>query len=200
MISLVFKRAFALFFIITSLLFANGSLVIRNDAILPQKTVDKINEIGKELRQKTGVSLYVAVVKKMDQKKIVDFEKSLTKDLKPPFILLALSVEDQKVDIYSSDDVKKRFNKEQILSPYPWEGSIIPILTAHFKNQKAAIEAAILNGYSEIAEQVAKSYGIKLKSAIGNTNRNIYYWLRILFYSIIALIFINFIYRRYIKR
>ena len=198
--SLAFKRAFALFFIMTSLLLASETLIIRNDAILPQKTVDKIDEIGKELRQKTGVSLYVAVVKKMDQKKIVDFEKSLAKDLKPPFILLALSVDDQKVDIYSSDDVRKRFNKEQILSPYPWEGSIIPILTAHFKNQKAAIEAAILNGYSEIAEQVAKSYGIKLKSAIGNTNRNIYYWLRILFYSIIALIFANFIYRRYIKR
>lgn len=196
--SLVFKRAFALLFLFSSLIFAQ--IILKNDAILPQKTINKIEEIGKELRQKTGVSLYVAVVKKMDQKKIVDFEKSLVKDLKPPFILLALSVEDQKVDIYSSDDVKKRFDKEQILSPYPWEGSIIPILTAHFKNQKAAIEAAILNGYSEIAEQVAKSYGIKLKSAIGNTNRNIYYWLRILFYSIIALIFANFIYRRYIKR
>lgn len=196
--SLVFKRAFALLFLFSSLIFAQ--IILKNDAILPQKTINKIEEIGKELRQKTGVSLYVAVVKKMDQKKIVDFEKSLAKDLKSPFILLALSVDDQKVDIYSSDDVKKRFNKEQILSPYPWEGSIIPILTAHFKNQKAAIEAAILNGYSEIAEQVAKSYGIKLKSAIGNTNRNIYYWLRILFYSIIALIFANFIYRRYIKR
>ena len=196
--SLVFKRAFALLFLFSSLIFAQ--IILKNDAILPQKTINKIEEIGKELRQKTGVSLYVAVVKKMDQKKIIDFEKRLAKDLKPPFILLALSVDDQKVDIYSSDDVKKRFNKEQILSPYPWEGSIIPILTAHFKNQKAAIEAAILNGYSEIAEQVAKSYGIKLKSAIGNTNRNIYYWLRILFYSIIALIFANFIYRRYIKR
>ena len=196
--SLVFKRAFALLFLFSSLAFAH--IILKNDAILPQKTIKKIEEIGNELRQKTGVSLYVAVVKKMDRKKIVDFERSLAKDLKPPFILLTLSVEDQKVDIYSSDDVKNRFDKEQILSPYPWEGSIIPILTAHFKNQQAAIEAAILNGYSEIAEQVAKSYGINLKSAIGNTNRNIYYWLRILFYSIIALIFLNFVYRRYVKR
>ena len=71
--SLVFKRAFALLFLFSSLIFAQ--IILKNDAILPQKTINKIEEIGKELRQKTGVSLYVAVVKKMDQKKIIDFEK-----------------------------------------------------------------------------------------------------------------------------
>ncbi len=197
--SLALRRALALFLFITSLIAAEN-FILKNDAILPQKTINKIEEIGNELYQKTGVKLYVVAVRKMDTKKIADFEKRLAQQLRPPFILLTLSVQDHKVDIYSSEDVAKRFDKEQILSPYPWKGTIIPILTAHFKNQQAAIEAAILNGYSEIAEQVARSYGLKLQSALGNTNRNIYYWLRILFYSIIALIFANFVYRRYIKK
>ncbi|NPA63723.1 MAG: TPM domain-containing protein [Epsilonproteobacteria bacterium] len=192
-----FLRALALFFIP---LFAAENFIIKNEEILPQKTVQKINEIGNELAQKSGVRLYLAAVKKMPTKKIIDFEKRLAKGLEPPFVLLAIATEDQKVDIYSSKETSKLFDKEEILSPLPWKGSIIPLLTSHSKDQHAAVEAALLNGYAEIAEQIASSKGVSLKSAIGNTNRNIYYWLRILFYSIIALIFVNMIYRRVVQR
>ncbi len=193
------QRALALL-LLSLTLGAAQNFILLNENILPQKTIQKLNAIGSELFQKTGVALYVAVVKKMPTQRIVDFEKELIQKLQPPYVLLTLSTEDKKVDIVASKDAQKLFNKEEILSPLPWRGSIIPLLTAHFKNQNAAVEAAILNGYSEIAEQVAASRGIKLKEAIGNTNRNIYYWLRILFYSIIVLILLNFIYRRYIKQ
>lgn len=195
-----FQRAFFALFLLSTLLFgAAENFIILNENILPKKTIEKINAIGNELYQKTGVGVYVAVVKKMPTKKIVDFERELSKKLPKTYVLLTLSVSDKKVDIISSQDLQKSFDKEEILSPLPWKGSIIPLLTAHFKNQNAAIEAAILNGYSEIAEQIAKHKNVNLKEAIGNTNRNIYYWLRILFYSIMALIVLNFIYRRYIK-
>lgn len=192
------KRAFALLIFALPLI-ASSHFILKNDNILPDKTIKKIDEIGNELFKKTGVKIYVAVVQKMPTKKIVDFEKSLAKSLQPPYVLLTLALKNKKVDIISSPDVAKRFDKEAILSPYAWKGSIIPILTAHFKNQKAAVEAAILNGYSEIAEEIAASFGVKLTSALGNTNRDIYYWLRIVFYSILLLIFINFIYRRFKK-
>ena len=194
-----FSRAFALFFLALSL-YASQNFVLKNENILPPKTVQKINEIGNELAQKTGVKVYLAAVKKMPTKKIVDFEKQIAKNLQPPFVLLTIAVEDKKVDIYHSSDTAGLFDKEEILSPLPWKGSIIPLLTSHSKDPHAAVEAALLNGYAEIAEQIADAKGVTLKSAIGNTNRNIYYWLRILFYSIIALIFINVIYRRVIKK
>ncbi len=183
-----------------SLLFAAESFVLYNDDILPQKTVDKIDEIGGELRQKTGVSLYLAAVKKMPTQKIKDFEAQIARDLEPPFILLTFSRDDHKVDIVNSPDTDALFDKEQVLSPFPWSGSIIPLLESHSKNQKAAIEAALLNGYADIAEQVAAAKGVELKSGLGNTNRNIYLGLRILFYAILALIFINYLYRRFAKR
>ena len=194
-----FTRAF-LALLFPFALFASSNFVLKNEQILPEKTVRKINEIGNELAQKSGVKVYLAAVKKMPTKKIVEFEKELARNLRPPFVLLTIAVEDQKVDIYSSDDAAALFDKEEILSPLPWKGSIIPLLTSHSKDQHAAVEAALLNGYAEIAEQIAKAKGVTLKSAIGNTNRNIYYWLRILFYSIIVLILANMIYRRVIKR
>ena len=192
-------RALALVFVV-SYLYSSENFVLLNENILPQKTVEKINEIGNELLQKTGVHLYVAAVQKMKGKKIVDYEKNLSSTLPKPFVLLTLAVKNHKVDIINSSDISQRFDKEEILSPLPWKGTIIPLLTSHSKNPKAAIEAAILNGYAQIAEEIANSYGKKLKSGLGNTNRTIYFWLRMLFYSILALIFLNFIYRRVLKK
>jgi len=171
-----------------------------NEELLPQKTVAKIDEIGKELYQKTGVGLYLVAVRKMPTKRIREFEARIAKDLEPPYILLAFSRDDRKVDIFNSPDTSSLFDKEQVLSPFPWSGSIIPLLESHSKNPKAAIEAALLNGYADIAEQVAQAKGVELKSALGNTNRNIYLGLRILFYGILALIFFNYLYRRLKRR
>ena len=199
MVSRSFKRALALL-LLSILLFAAQNFVLKNDNILPQKTVDKINEIGNELFEKTGVSLYLVATEKMPTEHIKEYEAKIAKDLKPPYILLTFALKDHKVDIVNSPDVSSRFDKEQVLSPFPWSGTIIPLLESHSKNPKAAVEAALLNGYADIAEQVAASYGVKLKSGIGSTNKNIYFGLRILFYGILALIFFNFIYRRYLKR
>ncbi len=193
-------RALALVFVLAIFVFSSENFVLLNENILPKKTLDKINEIGNELLQKTGVHAYVAAVEQMHTKKIVDFEKNLSSNLPKPFVLLTLAVKNHKVDILNSPDISQKFNKEEILSPLPWKGTIIPLLTSHSKNPKAAIEAAILNGYAQIAEEIAQSYGKELKSGLGNTNRDIYLWLRILFYSILALIFLNFIYRRVIKK
>jgi hypothetical protein len=183
-----------------TLLCAAQSFVLYNEGILPQKTVEKIDEIGGELRQKTGVSLYLAAVQKMPTQTIKEFEAQIARDLEPPYILLAFSRDDHKVDIINSPDTDALFDKEQVLSPFPWSGSIIPLLESHSKNQKAAIEAALLNGYADIAEQVAAAKGVELKSGLGNTNRNIYLGLRILFYAILAAIFFNYLYRRFAKR
>jgi hypothetical protein len=199
MLSRLLKGAFALLLLFTPLIAAKNFILV-NDDILPTKTVNKINEIGNELFEKTGVSLYLVATKKMPTKTIREYEMMVAKELKPPFILLAFALQDHKVDIYNSPDVASKFDKEQVLSPFPWSGTIIPLLESHSKNPKAAVEAALLNGYADIAEQVATSYGVKLKSGIGSTNKNIYFGLRILFYGILALIFFNFLYRRYIKR
>ncbi len=195
-----FKKLGA-FALLTLTLFASTNFVIKNENILPSKTVNKINEIAEELYKKTGVKLYLAAVKNMPVKKIKDYETMLAKELEPPFVILTFALKEHKVDIFSKPkDLEKRFDKEQILSPFPWSGTIIPLLESHSKNPQAAVEAALLNGYADIAEQIAKSYGVELKSGFGSTNKNIYILLKIFFYGTLALILMNFVYRRYIKK
>ena len=193
------KRGFFASFIFAFALFASENFVIVNEEILPQKTVNKINEMGNELKEKIGVNLYLAAVKKSNKAKIKEYEKNLTKSLQKPYVLLTILLDSKKVDIVSSKEVENRFDKEQVLSPLPWKGTIIPLLTSHSKNQHAAIEAALLNGYADIADQLASSYHIKLASSIGSTNKNIYFYMKFLFYGTLLLIFLNFLYYKFIK-
>jgi len=196
------RRGF--FRVFTLLLFPfflfSSPLILQNEGILPQKTIQKIEEIGKELYQKTKINLYLVAVNKMPTSTIVEFEKNITSTLTPPYALLTIAIKDHKVDIVSSKDVAPLFDKEEILSPLPWKGSIIPLLTSRSKDQKAAIEAALLNGYAEIAEQIASSKGVVLESGLGNTNKTIYFWLRVVFYSIILLIFLKLFYKKVVRR
>lgn len=190
------KRVFLPLFLLFFTLSLNASFIIKNDNVLPQKTVDKIDQMGKELKDNTGVGVYLAIYENSNKSDILKIEKNLSKDLKDPFVLLTVLLDSKKLDIINSKELDERFDKEQILSPMPWSGSILPLLTSHSKNPKAAVEAAMLNGYADIVEQIADSYSVKLKSAIGSQNKLVYEIVKLIFYGTLLLIFINFLYRK----
>ena len=192
------KAAFTAALVYTLMLpsIVNAALVIENDDILMPKAVKKIEEIGLELQEKTGVSLYLSAKKSLDGKSIIQYEKSLNKILKKPFILLCFAKDEKKVDIISSPEVMKSFDKEAVLSPF--SGTIIPLLVA--KNKKDdKYTAALFNGYADIADQVADSYNVELASSIGNTNRNIINLLRFVIYTSILIALAVYIVKK-IKR
>ena len=193
------KRVFLPLFLLFFTLSLNASFIIKNDNVLPQKTVDKIDQMGKELKDNTGVGVYLAIYENSNKSDILKIEKNLSKDLKDPFVLLTVLLDSKKLDIINSKELDERFDKEQILSPMPWSGSILPLLTSHSKNPKAAVEAAMLNGYADIVEQIADSYSVKLKSAIGSQNKLVYEIVKLIFYGTLLLIFINFLYRKFKK-
>jgi len=174
----------------------NASFILKNENILPKKTADKIEEMGSELQKKTGVGVYLIAVKDLNSTDIIEYEKNVSKNLKSPFILLTISLNDKKIDIINSKELDDKFDKEQILSPWPWSGSILPLLTAKSKNPKANVEAALLNGYADIVEQIASSYNVELKSAIGSQNKIVYEILKLFFYGMLFIIFVKFIYGR----
>jgi len=187
---------FAPILLFSILLQLNASFILKNENILPKKTADKIEEMGSELQKKTGVGVYLIAVKDLNSTDIIEYEKNVSKNLKSPFILLTISLNDKKIDIINSKELDDKFDKEQILSPWPWSGSILPLLTAKSKNPKANVEAALLNGYADIVEQIASSYNVELKSAIGSQNKIVYEILKLFFYGMLFIIFVKFIYGR----
>ena len=172
----------ALFFFCANL---QANVVLQNDGILQQDLVMQLEGMGEEVRQKTGVNLSVAVLKNLQNKSLNDKANEFVKDLKSPYIFLFFTQDEHKIQIYNTNDTNKLFDKEQILSPMPNKGAIIPILVGRKKdaNVTSIINAAILNGFADIADQVADSKGIKLDTSIGNTNRIFVNILRYIFYG-----------------
>ena len=73
-------------------------------------------------------------------------------------------------------------------------GVILPVLGQKVKpeNLHKQYSAAMYNGYSEVAEQIAASYGVTLENAAGNTNKNTLYVIKAIFYGVILFSIFNF--------
>lgn len=158
---------------------------VYNDGVILDKTETKIEEMANELYEKTGVSAYLLAKKRLDGKTILAYEKEFSKKIKPPFAILAITLNEQKVDIYNSKDLDSDFDKDALLSPFPWSGTIIPLLT---QKKNYSVSAAMLNGYADMVGQIANSKDIELKSGIGSTNRNMVMFLRLSIYLFLFIV------------
>ena len=174
-------RKFILIFIflLSQSLALGANFVINNDEILSQKVSVKLNEIGSELYTKSGINLVVGVYKDGELEAL--FKEQ---NLSSPYAFLLLIKDKKKVEIFADSNTSKLFNKEQILSVNPESGTIIPILVS--KNGKDIYNAAILNGYADIAEQIASSLNLQLESSVGNSNKTTLNFLRFFIYGLVA--------------
>jgi hypothetical protein len=174
-------RKFILIFIFlfSQSLALGANFVINNDEILSQKVSVKLNEIGSELYAKSGINLVVGIYKDGELEAL--FKEQ---NLSSPYVFLLLIKDKKKVEIFADSNTSKLFNKEQILSVNPESGTIIPILVS--KNGKDIYNAAILNGYADIAEQIASSLNFQLESSVGNSNKTTLNFLRFFIYGLVA--------------
>lgn len=170
---------FCLFLFLPFYLVANEFVI--NEGVIEGRAAQKIEEMGQELFQKSGIKVYLIAKKSGNGENIIAYEKHFSQDLTPPYVLLTLFLEDQKVDIYNSPDLDKAFDKESMLSPLPWSGTILPLLTG--KKKDVSVSAALLNGYGDIVDQISDSKKITLESSIGSSNKNTLGIFRFLIYG-----------------
>ena len=205
--------ALTLFVLLPSSLSAN--YLYKDEITNNRKFHQDIEDLGRELYEKTGIAVRVVMVRKLPKgQHIAEFEKQITSEFDEPTVLLTFSAEDQKVDILAKPhSLYQLFDKKQILSPvasyvqsafmalfftHSWSefketlsdygGSIIPILAQKTKKQEDTINkytTAIFNGYADIVSQIAESKGVKLSHEVGDTNQNVLTILKVLFYGFI---------------
>lgn len=176
----------------------------------------EVEKLGKELYEKTGISLRLVMIRELpDKQSMVDYEKELIKDFTEPTILLTFSEFDSKVDILaSSPSLYEFFDKKQVLSPVAspvqafvmalfysdsfasfkenvrnYGGTIIPLLAGKAKPEEllGKYSGSMFNGYADIAEQIAASKNVVLENAVGNSNHITILVVKTLFYGIILI-------------
>ena len=107
------------------------------------------------------------------------------------------ALEEKKIDIYTSKELEKAFDKEVLLSPLPWKGMIIPLLTN--KKKEVGVTPALLNGYAELVEQIAASRNVVLDSSIGNANKTTISLVKVLIYGFVGVLLL-FVFIRRIRK
>lgn len=214
-----------------SLLFSQtlfAEFLYKDEVIHNDNFVHEIDIIGQELRDKTGVSLYVAALQKPDANATDEAtQEALLEALPDNSILIAFIESTKSVDVICKPkSLYKDFNKDQVLSPFAtftnalymallygtWEekkfimknygGSIIPILAQKTKGGDTVKKytVALFNGYADISEQVAASQDVVLDNAVGNSNIITRDILRITFYGVILIALSYYVYSRYFRK
>ena len=180
--------------------FAQAKFILNSGEIITPLLSEKLEIIGAETEQKTGVGVYVAATKSLEGKSLEAFAQNFSADLKAPYAILLFAEKEHKVEIYGSADALELFDKEQILSVGS-SGRIIPIIASQKKDLNATqrigvYNAALLNGYAEICDQIAKSRGVVLENSIGNTNNSFINFLRYVFYATLIFAIGLYFYRK----
>lgn len=169
--------------------FLFGEVIIKDEISLNQKFHESIEKIGTELLAKTGVSAHILILKTTNNRNLnIIGAEELDKftQANKQAVILTFAENEQKVDIVASPDVLTMFDKEQILSPYPWVGTILPILGEKIKiDPREKYSVALFNGFADIVEQIAEHKQIVLENSVGNSNKYVLNIIRAIFYSII---------------
>ncbi|MDR2099335.1 MAG: TPM domain-containing protein [Campylobacteraceae bacterium] len=186
----------AFLFFIPFLLQAKDYVISNENNIIGQKTAEQINEIGEELYEKDGINAYVFLAGNTGNISAEEHIDLIAQKLESPYVLLVMFSEDKIIDIISSSkEIENKFDKTQILSPFPTYGTIKPLLSV--KRDADKFSAAILNGYIDIAVQIAKSDNKKLEKAPDNSaNKIVLRSIELIIFAILAAAIFIYTYRK----
>lgn len=175
---------------------ASSEYFLVNNGLVGNKTTSKIDKIGAELHNKTDVSLFAIVDTTIGNKTVQEYINSYLKKPNDKYVVLLIITEDHIADIvYYPSELSKKFNKKKILSPFSFSGTILPIL-GDKKRGSDKYSAAILNGYADLSDQIAKSFDIELDNSFGNSNRNVLNVVRIFVYGFLVVAILIYLTRR----
>lgn len=174
-----------------------------DDGLIGEKALAKIKEMGTELNAKTGVSTVIIAKGHLDQATFLEIKDRYLKTLNNPYLLWIFSktYEDRgNVGInklFSSPDLKDKYDEDSLFSPIG--GSFTKLIVIQ-KSDSDPTAAAFLNGYADLSDMVASSYGVKLDSSIGHETETTINIARIVFYIVTLFFFIYYIRVKFFKK
>jgi hypothetical protein len=162
--SKTFARFTLLVLLLTSTTFASP---IINDVFLNEKAKKIVIDISTELKSKTGINTYLFTTNDTIDRGVsmYDYAKKFDSNLSKPYIILVFAPNNKRIGIIpSSDDLKSMYDESEV------KDNAINVLKDENDGNKLEdkYNIAIAQSFSELAEEVASSKGIELKSTLPN--------------------------------
>ena len=169
-------------------LLLNATAILKDD-LLKLEASKLIEQMGDELFSKTGINAYVVATNENFPEKfnLVEYSKKYEANTSKPYVILIFApnaIIAQKSGqkgrvalIPSSDALRKLYNKSDVMD------ATIDVVAFKDKNTKEdKFNIGIVQGFSELADQIATSKNVKLKTTIPNDTRTFIGYLKILVY------------------
>ncbi|WP_051420577.1 hypothetical protein [Helicobacter pametensis] len=167
-------------------LVASDSFVLGNpDHLIVPKSAGFIQQLSYELKKKTGFSLYVVAVDRIEgsaKEGRESFKQSFLQRLIEPYGVIFFFKEHQKIDIILKPDLG--INRGEIISHY-----MVPILMQEREMPPSKISAAILNGYAQLADEIANHYQINLENNLVVDRSGVQDYVHYLVYAMLGVMF-----------
>ncbi len=184
----------------------NATHILR-DNLLKIQVTKLINKMGNELFLKTGINEYVVATNESFPQgyNLVKYSKRYEANMSKPYVMLIFapnaiitkeSGQRGRVAILpSSKKVRELYDKSDVMS------ATIDVIATEDKNTKEdKFNIGIVQGFSELADEIASSKNVKLKTTIPNDTRTMIGYIKILVYIGSLLVLWIFILRPTIVR
>jgi len=184
----------------------NASSLLRND-LLKIEAVNILDSIGEELHQNTGVNAYAIATNEHfpESFNLVEYTKGYEVNLTIPYVVFIFApyatitakseVRGRVGIIPSSDVVRAMYDYEKVRDAGI---NIVAIKDSNTDEDKFNI--AVLQTYSELADNIADAKGVKLTKTIPDEMGTMVTILRVLIYSGTAVLLWIFVLRPYWTR
>ena len=140
-----------------------------NDYLISPKAANVIEKIGNELYNKTKIKAYVIATHDKIERgvSIYDYVKKYENSLSKPYIAIVFAPNSKRIHVIASNKaLLQGLDKRKILD------YAINIIASKDKNSlQSKYDLGIVQAYSELADEIAKTKGVTLKNTIKESGR-----------------------------
>ncbi len=140
-----------------------------NDHLISPKAGEVIDKIGAELQEKTGIHAYVIASNDRLPKRanLYAYVKKYAKSLSEPWVAIVFLPNNKRLGILVSDPKMKKWYRDEEVKKYA-----IDILgSADSNSEQSKYDVAMVQAYSELADELAGHQGATLKYTIKNESQ-----------------------------
>jgi len=133
-----------------------------NDHLVSPKAADVIEKIGNEFRDKTSINEYIITTNDKIPRGVSVYDYIKKYSISKPYVGIVFAPNSKRIHVVSSDkELLKKLDKGKIL-----DYAIKVIASKDSNSLQSKFDVGLVQAFSELADQVADTKGIKLKNTI----------------------------------
>ena len=140
-----------------------------NDYIITPRAAALMETMSKELTDKTDMHAYVIATKeKLDRGvNLYEYSKQYDTNMTKPYVLMIFVPNSTRIGLIpSSDEIKRMYDANDVK-----EYAVNILKSADSNSIQSKYDLAIVQSYSELADELAQSKGVKLNSTIKDESK-----------------------------